>query len=362
MKKIKFGFGANESLKDSRTVQHDEIALISEPLISGGIDYSASDIENQHQVGICTAISLVQNRQKKNGKKYSPDFQYLMQKRIFDKNWYEGSSIFSALKVAKNIGFLPIELFTYITEEDRSLPYSKYIKKLQAIPNAEIDRLAGVQDSTGKFIGGLCVDKIAGYAEVDVTDNQKIAKAINNSGVGILCRYVLGKEWYTGVDGSISYLPKDIDPLRPPVVVISGHAIGMNKFNYTEESRQVLNNTWGNYWDREGCANIIWEAYKPTEGWIILDEAPAIPSFQFLINLSYGMTSPDIKQLQIMLNKDPATLVAQSGAGSIGNETEYFGTRTLSAVKRFQKINNLPTTGFVGPMTRKVLNEKLKVG
>ena len=63
-----------------------------------------------------------------------------------------------------------------------------------------------------------------------------------------------------------------------------------------------------------------------------------------------------VRQLQIFLNKNPSTQVSFSGAGSPGNEGTYFGKLTASAVMKFQAQNNLPVTGFVGPLTRQKLN------
>ena len=334
------GTGAYESQKDSRTVKHEDVAFAVAPLITGGIDYLADDILNQASVGICTAISLIQNRNKANGKVYSADFQYLLQKKYYDGNWTEGSSIFNALKVGKNYGFLPESLWTHTTQVDRTLPYSQYIEKLQAIPDAEVQRLLG-----------LCVDKIAGYASVDVTDPQAIALAVNNSDAGILCMYYVGAEWWTP-----SWQTKDIDPLRPPQTIVSGHAINLSKFDYTEHTMQKLANTWSSLWDLQGSADINWDNYKMREAWTILDVAPPIPAFSFQHDLYYGETSPDIIQLQKVLNKSVDTQVAQAGDGSAGHETSYFGYLTLNAVKRFQAKYLIPQTGYVGKLTRARLN------
>jgi len=76
----------------------------------------------------------------------------------------------------------------------------------------------------------------------------------------------------------------------------------------------------------------------------------------FNTDLQQGMTSNDVKNLQIVLNKDAATQVASSGVGSPGNETTYFGSLTLAAVKKFQASKGIINTGYVGPLTRAQLN------
>ena len=83
---------------------------------------------------------------------------------------------------------------------------------------------------------------------------------------------------------------------------------------------------------------------------------PAATAICFNSDLSKGMTSNDAKNLQIVLNKDASTQVASSGAGSPGNETTYFGSLTLAAVKNFQSSKGISNTGYVGPLTRGALN------
>lgn len=326
-----FGTGAHESPVDPRTVKHEDVVTAGVPLVTGGTVYLPRDIRNQHKVGICTAISLVQNRQKAKGREYSADFQYLLQKKLYDNvvhgyPWIEGSSIMTALKVGKNVGFLPAELWTATTEADRELPYGDYVAKLQAVPDAEVARLMA-----------LCVDKIPGYAVVDASDPQKIAHAIADSEAGVICMYGCGNTWWLP-----SWLPKDINPLRRPWPYTSYHAIGMTFFDYSRTLLQKLANTWSADWNDEGNADIDQGNYAPREVWSILRTAPIIPPYLFTKNLWFGMNDPDVVELQRRLGVAPTDT--------------HFGPKTLAAVVMYQHAHQITPTGYVGPITRASLN------
>lgn len=93
--------------------------------------------------------------------------------------------------------------------------------------------------------------------------------------------------------------------------------------------------------------------------------AVILDGFRFEYDLKKGDTNADVRALQEILNGDNLTIVATEGPGSKGNETEYFGEKTKSAVISFQELyaseilipNNLTKgTGFVGPSTRNKLN------
>lgn len=344
--------GAHESPHDDRTFQYGDLVTATAPLVKGGKKYIPADIEHQHKEGICTAISLVQHRQKVNGKRYSPEFQYLLQKKYYDGNWYEGSSIFNALRVGKTFGFLPASEWTHTTEDDRYLPYSQYIAKLQAVSDTEVQRLLL-----------LCVDKLTGYASIDTTDAQAIAKAIDNSEGGIICMYECGDTWWTGITGNTSWNPTDINPLRKPNPSTSGHAIIMSEFDYTNGKNQNLANTWGVTWNKQGQADINHTNYPMREAWTILEPVHTPTAFKYVFSrtLKKGMSGADVLALQQALKID--------GEFTFPKYTGYFGDVTEIAVKAFQKkyASGILTpagltapTGIVGPNTIKKLNSLFK--
>ena len=236
----KYSTGCEKSPYDVRTFASPVMAYVKQ---KGGKRYNPKDIESQKKVGICTGISKTQKARKEKEMKFSADFQYLCQKKYYDKNWKEGSSIFHALKVAKNIGLLPEEEWTLTTLEDRKLPYHEYIKKLQSLNTVEFNRLIKIAN---KY-------KIKAYAKVPVT-RDAMAQAIDDSNSGILARFVIGKEWWT----------PPIEPLRKPVKKISGHAVTISNF---DGGSFRIANTWGDEWATGGTAYFLLRKYAPTECW-----------------------------------------------------------------------------------------------
>jgi fibronectin type 3 domain-containing protein len=115
---------------------------------------------------------------------------------------------------------------------------------------------------------------------------------------------------------------------------------------------------------------LITEVKKLMEGEMITADFPEIPKeFRFTRHLRFRDKGIDVKYLQIILNADPETRLANSGVGSPGNEVETFGNITLNAVKKFQKKYEseilhpwgiTQPTGIVEIQTVKKLNKILE--
>ena len=72
--------------------------------------------------------------------------------------------------------------------------------------------------------------------------------------------------------------------------------------------------------------------------------------------LRFGSTGRDVTSLQQFLNTHGFP-VAKTGTGSLGHESNVFGTKVLAAVKLYQKAHGIsPVSGIVGPMTLAVMN------
>lgn len=69
-------------------------------------------------------------------------------------------------------------------------------------------------------------------------------------------------------------------------------------------------------------------------------------------DLELGDTGEDVRTLQAILNRE-GFVIAPSGLGSPGQETNFFGAKTKEAVIKYQTAKSItPAIGYVGPKTR----------
>lgn len=79
---------------------------------------------------------------------------------------------------------------------------------------------------------------------------------------------------------------------------------------------------------------------------------PIISFASIEYNLKYGQKNPEVRELQDFL--------IDKGVLADGNNTGYFGLKTLKAVKQYQADNRIPNTGYVGNLTRGAINAELE--
>ncbi len=103
------------------------------------------------------------------------------------------------------------------------------------------------------------------------------------------------------------------------------------------------------------------EASADTTPVPVTNRASDVP--RLTVNLRLGMTHPQMKLLQRLLN-GAGYAISAGGPGSAGNETEYFGALSRAAVRKFQCAKGIAcggdeaSTGYgrVGATTRAALN------
>jgi hypothetical protein len=95
-----------------------------------------------------------------------------------------------------------------------------------------------------------------------------------------------------------------------------------------------------------GCTSSL--GYSTTTG----ESCGSSSTSAFLRNLTIGSMGPDVKALQALLNSK-GYIIAETGAGSPGNESAYFGVATAQALAKYQQAHNIvPASGYFGPRTR----------
>ena len=203
------------------------------------------------------------------------------------------------------------------------------------------------QDITEQAIKNALTDKASVYAFVN-RDIDAIARAIrDNNGIII------------GITGQDNGTWHSAFPKSP---TLGGNYWNHWVYGYTAKlinGKKYIGfkNSWGNIGEN-GTQYISEEWLQWLWG---LTTAVVLPepttTFKFTKDLWLGFTDNEVKELQKYLNNNGFP-VSQRGAGSKGNETNYFGALTKNALVRFQKANRIsPAVGYFGKITRNFINK-----
>jgi hypothetical protein len=88
---------------------------------------------------------------------------------------------------------------------------------------------------------------------------------------------------------------------------------------------------------------------------LALSDTATVCGYRFTRDLKLGMKGEDVRALQKCFTKLGIGLVVSKQSFN-GKETDYFGMATKTALASFQKTYHLPALGYLGSMTRTLLN------
>jgi hypothetical protein len=317
-------------------------------------DVSPFPVWNQRKIGSCVAHAFAKAMQiwwfKKTGEvvNFSARFLFALAKSQDGLPGDVGTYPRLVASIAKNVGCCTEALLP----NDSSLSFADYI---------DITKITQeMKDEAAKY-------KIPGYVFAHTA--YEIRQAIYQYGAVALLMQI-GKEWWTRPDGVSSWNDADIDPLRVPALVASGHEIV--GFGWEDTFDDILN-SWSAAWAKNGTnkfdinawAQWVGEAIAiadiPQPVLDIVHQLPTPQNFRHVFNtvLLPGDRNQEIIYLQaaLMLDGDfDANEYAQLlQEGNLG----YFKPNgdTQAALTKFQKKYGIPPYPRVGPLTQAQLNK-----
>ncbi len=203
--------------------------------------------------------------------------------------------------------------------------------------------------------------KIPGYVSVPL-DFQSTRQAIYLYGA-ISSLFQIGSEFWLP-----SWADKDIDPLRPPKQIVSGHQL--TPYGWDDATYNRLQNEWSSAWADGGRAKYSPKAWAPylIEQWAIAEIPPdvqgflkALPSpsdfhYSWGEDLALGDQNDDVKFAQI------AFMILGFLAPIPADELGIFGPKTATANSKYQQAHRIaPSPNHIGPQTRGALNKQFAV-
>ncbi len=203
--------------------------------------------------------------------------------------------------------------------------------------------------------------KIPGYVQIPC-DFQSTRAAIFLYGA-VSTLFQIGNEMWTP-----SWAAKDIDPLRTPAQIVSGHQ--MTPCGWGDAYYNDLQNEWSTAWANGGRNKydpISWEPFI-VEQWAIAEIPPNVSAFLCTLpspanfhfswnnNLKFGDNNSSVGFAQIAL------MILGFLAPITADELGQYGPKTMSAVGKYQQANRIPMSpSNIGPLTRAALNKQFAI-
>lgn len=266
--------------------------------------------------------------------------------------WYKVVSSDSGVKLAA-IGRNTSYVDNLFTSDDSGVTWVNRTASL-SLSNQNIEGLAS--DSTGNKLAFINDSDIWYSNDTGLTWTNLVAGTnfFNSNNWGSIDMNADGsKIFITSSEGIIIFEFTDNNtpttPTTPPSTPTHSNGTIPLSFLITQYNQQRII-------DQQHCTvtvNGVSTACSPQTIPAITPPTNGIASiFKFYRDLKLGMTGDDVKELQKYLNTHGYALT-NSGAGSLNNETTYFGNLTKQAVIRYQTDHNIkPNVGYFGFITR----------
>ncbi len=310
-----FGHGGVSRKPDARDFKLNEYqtlgstAPIPDVYFSGLQDY---DVSHQGKYGTCGAHAGAHMASFMHSLNLSPKYLWKHIKQIDGIPLDNGTTMRDIFKALQNKGDCTLEV----------------------MPNdlgADVYEYSNTDGLTPEVMADGTSRKIGGYAFITRPTMTQIKKAIYEYGA-VIALVDIGDGWWTP-----SWKHEDIMPLKLGNKV-GGHFVVL--YGYAKNTI-FFRNSWGKDWGEDGDG---WfdESYLPFVreiGTALKEVTPG--GFLFKNDLRLGQRNSDVVELQKRLGVTP---------------TGFFGTQTLSAVRKYQKAVGVMATGFVGSLTRAKLN------
>lgn len=298
---------------------HEEIAGDAVPVYKSGMTgLNQYPDENQNQTQSCVAHAST-IAYTKGDPRLSKMFFYR-----FRSNYPQaGMALQDAGSIAKNIG---------------SCLY-------QTLPNMQTEEQANQIGVSTAETTEASMHKVKNYVQIQNPTIDAITSVINQGNPVAILIYSSYREWATQFPQLLDNVSFTTAPVRHCICVVDAFTLNGRKYLKIQDSAWFGGMSI-RYISEEFLAARCYGAIY----FIKLDPATSPkPTYHFGYDLKQGDNNEEVEYLQKRLMYEGTFPAVQAPTG-------FFGGITLKAVKDYQTKHNIPSTGFVGPITRARLN------